>query len=48
MFSCEYCKNFKNSFFYRTTLVDASEYISPCKVEVRNSNSEINMKKKGI
>ena len=24
MFSCEYCKLFKNSFFYRTPLVAAS------------------------
>ena len=24
MFSCEYCKNFKNSFFYRATVVAVS------------------------
>ena len=24
-FFCEYCENFKNSFFYRTSLVAASE-----------------------
>ena len=26
VFSCEFCKNFKNSFFYRRPLVAASEY----------------------
>ena len=28
MFSCEYCANFKNSFFYRTPLVAASALIT--------------------
>ena len=26
MFSCEFCKVFKNTYFYRTSLVAASEY----------------------
>ena len=26
VFSCEFCNYFKNTFFYRTTLVTASEY----------------------
>ena len=28
MFFCEYCEIFKNSFFYRTRLVAASERIN--------------------
>ena len=26
VFACEYCENFKNSFFYRSLLVAASSY----------------------
>ena len=34
VFFCEICKNFKNTFFYRTTLVAASEYFRDFSFEV--------------
>ena len=32
MFSCEYCKMFKNSFFYRTPSVAVSDYSNQSKI----------------
>ena len=41
-FSCENCKIFKNSFFYRTPTAATSEYIRPDKVKFTNPNSKNN------
>ena len=32
VFSCEYCKSFKNSFFYRTPLLGAFDYSNNSKI----------------